>query len=106
MRVQNQPRFVGALLIPPQRAHPWPERIPPPRFGPPPGGSRRLHTDGAAARRRRRRRRVLRAGTVAASDWLPPGTGGPAARRPGFDLTAGGLDVMWSGATATYMSWA
>jgi hypothetical protein len=28
MRVQNQPRFVGALLIPPQRAHPWPERIP------------------------------------------------------------------------------
>jgi hypothetical protein len=30
-------RELGALLVPPQRAHPWPERIPPSRFGQLPG---------------------------------------------------------------------
>ena len=30
-------RELGALLVPPQRAHPWPERIPSSRFGQLPG---------------------------------------------------------------------
>src|SRR3954454_23398939 len=96
MRVQNQPRFMGALLIPPQR----------PTRGR--SGSRRrgsgscpgdlvdytptepllvVEGDADVCFEQERWRH-----------WLPRGTGCPAACRPGFDLTAVALDVMWSGA--------
>src|SRR5690349_20424465 len=68
-------RELGTLLVPPQRTHPWPERIPASRFGQLPGdlvdytpAEPLLVVEG-------RRLRVLRAPPLAPPDGVSAGTG-------------------------------
>ena len=93
------------LLVRPQRAHPWPERID--SFHPVRAaarGVRRVHADAVAAGDRGRRRRVLRAPAVAARHHVP--WGGRRSAASGSDVSGrAGRDPPTAAASAQRPFW-